>query len=260
MACAGTGAQVPNDTCAGYTWVYDGINPGAPNGASASFFSNAGAALASEVATPCLASPDYRDVWFRWITFTSGWATFETCTPSGFAPGTASTALAVYSNCLGALVGCGSPSASCPNGSRLTLPVISGGSYLIRVSSPGTAPAGGTFYLTVSPPAPPPPNDDQANAIPVSVGSNPASGSYTINGATLDGTGLCATLSDVDVWFTHTPATSGITTLTTGGFALRVTDPSGVPLVCNMTGSSGLISVIAGVQYQIRVSAPAGCR
>lgn len=57
-------AQAPvNDNPAGAIPVFDGINPGAPTGASGSFFSNINATDTSPYGTPC-GSANHSDVFF----------------------------------------------------------------------------------------------------------------------------------------------------------------------------------------------------
>lgn len=267
MVCLGVGAQVPNDTCGGSLWVYDGVNPNAPAGASGTFFSNAGAAVAPEQVTPgCSPGPDYKDVWFRYIATTSGFATFETCTPAGLVPGSTATTLAVYSNCFGAFVACGGSLTACPTLSKVFAQVAAGGSYLIRVASPQTTPNGGTFYLKVTPPPPPPPNDNQANATPIFAGLNPAAPgqSFTTWSATPDGTGLCTTLSDVDVWFTYTATSSGALTVSAaaapGSAAVALLDihgPGGAVYYCAQSQPLPF-PVTSGAQYLIRARSSYG--
>src|SRR5262245_29714459 len=85
FACAWivTGQAPSNDLCQNATAVFDGVNPGAPLGASGSFFSNVGAAAEGSASCIPAGYGSSSDVWFSYTATASGIAIFSTCTPAG---------------------------------------------------------------------------------------------------------------------------------------------------------------------------------
>jgi hypothetical protein len=224
------------------------------------------------IPTPCGASANTPDVWYRFTPQCSGPVSINTC---GTCPpaGTFDTVLSVYTgNCAGPLnqVAGGCNDDSGPNGpcqwtlqSYVTFIANAGTTYYIRVS--GWAGSTGNFRLNINQTFTPPPNDLCANAIPVNAGSTP----WNNCGANTDGpAGPCA--PNQDVWFTYTPNCSGTVTLNTclSGIdtvlAVYSGPCTGLSLInCNDNATAGPCSgspqsyltfnATAGVTYRIRV-------
>jgi hypothetical protein len=247
------GQQPPNDACQNPTWLQNGINPGAPAGASGTFFTNVGS-LGNDVPGFCTAGADTKDVWFTWISSGSGTATVTTSTPPGFTPGTAAVSIEAYAGCGGPVMACSQPTPG--GGATLSMTVLNGWHCTIRVATIAPTLNGGTFYLTLTSPPSPPWNDNWLNATPVFPGVNPASGTYTTVAATPDGVGACTTPGEVDVWFRYQPGTSGTASLSTPGqsLVLRVTDPTGAAVVCGTTPGPVSFPVSGGAYYYIRIA------
>jgi hypothetical protein len=159
-------AQAPsNNNCNGPLTVFAGTNPQPPSGTSGQFFTNVGAGDSNPLlfGAEC-ASAFHKDVWFLYTASFTGFHTFRTCTPTGFAAGSlTNTVIAVYhaSQCplgfgsLQSAISCNDNSALCGAGSSRSSVLASlfdGESYLVRVGTP-SASASGTFYLTILEPA-----------------------------------------------------------------------------------------------------------
>jgi hypothetical protein len=254
----GAMAQAPNDWCANATVIYNGVNPGAPGGASGNFFSNV-ASIGNEL-SPAACAPvgDTKDVWFEWTVTGAGTATLTTCTPAGFAPGTASTRISVYPWCGGSEIACSQ--TACGTGATASFAALLGQTVRIRVATIAPTYTGGTFYLTATSPPSPPPNDSFNYPTAVFPGANPASGTFTTIGATYDGGGPCTGFGDIDVWFLYQPGTSGLASLNTPGVSLaaRVTDLAGTVVACGTTSTLAPFAVTGGVFYTIRIASQVG--
>ncbi len=152
---------VTNDDCLTALPVYDGINPTPATGTNGIVFSNNGATSSTRFADPCggFGHLGSFDVFFEYVATCSA-VTIDTCTPSGFLPGTlADTMLSVYdvADCQAptfqpAPLACNDDSACTPKASRVAFETTVGATYLIRVSSWATN-LTGSFYLTIRPAA-----------------------------------------------------------------------------------------------------------
>lgn len=243
------------DECAGAAPVFDGINPGAPNGLLAIGFNNNGATDSAGFSAPC-GSGGFNDVFFQYTSTIDGAVRVGTCHPGGFAATTLSdSVLSVYE------------ASACPNGgvpalvcnddscgynSSLTFTALFGVTYLIRVASysPGVT---GDFYLTIDPTV----NETCATA--QTIGHGVTHGST--RGSASDGTaGYCAVAPSI--WYTFTtptlcdvrllsnaPAGTVMTLLSgsCGGFAYHGCTVNNAPI--------DLASVAAGTTFFIEVFA-----
>lgn len=140
-----------------------------------------------------------RDVWYRYIAECTNTLSLNTC-GSSF-----DTTLSVWTGSCGALsqIGCNDDNqftGPCPGGttSYLTVPVVAGQTYYIRIAGFGSF-STGNYVLTVSEPTPA--NDVCADA-PAAV----LDGDYSGNTACADSEGSagCAS-SGADVWYSYTP-------------------------------------------------------
>jgi hypothetical protein len=194
-----------------------GVNPAGPAGQSGSTYSNvgaAGSAFSSEAA--CAGGGSLTgDVFFSFTAPYEGDLVVSTCTPSGFAAGSLSdTVLAVYdpSACPAGGTALACNDESCSSRSELTVQVVAGNSYLIRVG--GWDGLEGTFYLSLQYPAPS--NDEPAGAITLAAGINPSppagspSSAFTNVAATQSPPMGTSSTSPSDVWFSYTPAETGM--------------------------------------------------
>jgi hypothetical protein len=120
------------DECAAATPVALGVN--GP-------YSNV-AATASAPAWPCGLGTQ-NDLWFSFTANCTAPTTFYTCTPSR----TVDTVVEVFSGSCGALTSLGCNDDGCDLGSQLTVPLISGQTYLVRVA--GRNGAFGAFDLGI---------------------------------------------------------------------------------------------------------------
>ncbi|HYC76633.1 MAG TPA: hypothetical protein VEI02_03295 [Planctomycetota bacterium] len=216
-------AQLPNGVCSGATPVFAGINPSAPAGASGSFLTNVGESAGLEAGNPSVCTSAGRDVFYTFTANTSGLHVFSTCTPVGFTAGSNSdTVLQILSGTCGSLTSLACNDEACGSRSTASATLTSGTTYYVRVMTWSTG-AGGTFYLSITEPVPPPANDDFANSIEVFDGVNPAApfGSdgtrFTNLGAVeaLDTNGgtipnpTCGSGNNSDVWFHWTAGFDG---------------------------------------------------
>lgn len=151
----------------------------------------------------------FNDVWFRYTPTANGNLTISTC-------GSAiDSILSVHSACVGntgnQLV-CDDDSGPCLGAtSQVTLPVVSGTTYRIRVASFTNGATGAIQLLLTQTP----PNDDCANAQVINPG--------TINGntefATTDGSTYCISPSGKDVWYSYTPTSDELALVSLCGSA-----------------------------------------
>jgi hypothetical protein len=144
----GGGGVVPptNDDCSGRSGI----------GLGTTAFNTTGASTDGPLHTSCgTGSQIHNDLWFNYPSQCTGNLTISTCNQAGF-----DTRIAVYqdSGCTNydaRLLACNDNSASCAGGtSTITIPVVAGTNYTIRVGG-ATASSRGTGSLTLSCVAPP---------------------------------------------------------------------------------------------------------
>lgn len=159
------------------------------------------------------------DIWFKYTAATGGSTTVSTC-GSGF-----DTKLTIYPNatCPSApntALACNDDSATCGAGSLqslLSFTAVQNSTYLIRVGgytpTAGT-PAFGSGTLTITPPGPvAPPNDNCANAIVISYPSSTAfSNVLSTNDGPTPTTCGSGNLVGADIWYKFTACASGTIT------------------------------------------------
>ena len=222
--------------------------------------------------TPCGASANTPDVWYKFTPQCSGVVTMNTC---GTCPpaGTFDTVLSVYTGiCPGPLnqVAGGCNDDAGPNGpcpwtlqSYVSFNATAGVTYYIRVS--GWSGSTGDFRLNINQTSPPPANDLCPNATVVTAGS------YAWNncGANNVGPGSPCGMNN-DVWFSYTPACSGLVMVNTclSGLNTVLAVYSGSCnalnfIGCNDNAGAGscngslqsylTFNATAGVTYRIRV-------
>lgn len=254
-ACTIASAQPTNDICASARTVSDGItvdsNVGANDDGSASCESSPGSGAS---------------VWYVFTAPFNGEVRIETC-GSSF-----DTVVSVFGSCGGAETHCDNDSG-CPDDftSAVSVPMIGGNQYFIRVAGLGTGAEARTGDIvlsisSVSDTGSRPSNDDCGAAPPATVG--------TVNGsnvaATTDDSASCA-ISGADVWYEFTPTTSGQYTIDTcnsafdtvlavfnnclGGTELACSDDGAA---CGATLSSLTLNATAGTRYFIRVAGKNG--
>lgn len=245
-------AQAPlNDSCLFPTVVAPGINPSAPGGASGSTYSNVVATDSSGfLAVSCAGvNAIRRDLFFLYTASCSGTTTVATCTPPGFAGGTlADTVIEVYpsSACVVLAPPLACNDQACGSLSSAQFDAAINTSYLIRVGSKTNV--GGTFYLTVTPPAAP--GDDCAAPEPLAVGANSGSTSCATPSSA-----SCAGFpaSNADVWRSFTPAANCLLTVTVSG--------PGADRLGAFSGACGSLTSLdcdASAPYDVEVVATAG--
>lgn len=284
--------QAPsNNGCASPITVAYGVNPGAPNGASGSTYTNDGATDTLSSFLPdeasCTGGPDTfnNDVWFSFTPTLTGIHRVSTCTPPGFAPGTLEdTVVAVYSttamswSCSNSTSwteeGCGDE--NCLSLAEARVQLTAGINYRIRVGSYDDFDSG-TFYLTIGGPT-------TANtcSAPVTIGVGTTFGHnygasngpapFTTSSACTGGPG---TFND-DVWYAFVPTVSGryaISTATEDEDVVSLLNPPIAVYTANVCGSAApnlellgctpsgdvpfAICMLAGVSYRIRVGSHA---
>ncbi|MEM7166737.1 MAG: hypothetical protein AAF581_14820 [Planctomycetota bacterium] len=209
-----------NDDCANAVVICNGTTAGTLIAAT------------NDGAGGCGSAGTAADVWYSYTATCNGTLMVNTCgTHDG--PGTDAgidTVLSVHSACPGVAgnaVACNDdwPSSSdpmaCTGGdtgvfrdSAVALPVLSGETFLIRVTTFGGSTTG-PFTLNVDCFTPPPPNDDCANAIVAVDGTLTG----TLEGATNDGATSCGvgSGSSPDVWYSYTATCTGTATFSTCG-------------------------------------------
>jgi hypothetical protein len=268
FVCQVASAQAPsNAVCANAIPIFDGINPGAPNGTEGFTFSNAGTAPVGGIGT----------VWFSYTATATAFTTLATCTPAGFAPASQSGGLTLYDACGGVVLTSAFTVNSCgPNlasggaaaaKASLGAPLTAGQTYYLAVLS--AAASEGTFYLTVA--------AQQAQPAEACGGALPA---LVAPATTVDLTGMAPPVGPSpcflsgavsDGWLSVVPATSGVlsvraSTVRSGaGFAsssfpIRVAlfDAAGgcgsAPLVACESAGTLQASVVAGNLYALQVT------
>jgi hypothetical protein len=182
------------------------------------------------------------------------------------AQGWGQVSLSVFAGCGGAELACATlATINCPpNTPQAAFVATAGSTYIIRAATFGGLFA--SFYLTIVPPGPPPPNDACANATPLGPGVH---GPFSSAGATPDGASSCVTQPSVvrDVWFSHVPAASGVIRFSTNSAAPFPTPVGfkpmensafascgGAQIACSNPGQDLFLTVTAGVSCVFRVA------
>jgi hypothetical protein len=223
-------APPTNGTCAGAIPVVDGTNSGLSN-------INEPIPLEPGFAAGTVATTGVRDVFYTYMASGNGNTTVGTCLPAtGPVPAThiRDSQIRIYADCMG-----GTPLAgdddSCLGGSSqggflstLSFCTAMGTTYVIKVTSFGTTSGNeGTFDLVITPPLPPPSNDDCSSPIAIFDGEN---GPFTNENACTSGTFITPATCAAggagrpgfnDVFFTYTancPGTIDMTTCNPPGF------------------------------------------
>lgn len=246
-------AQPANDTCIGAQLVAEG-----------SF------AFDTSTATPSLDPHDdaqcagsglgdmTRDLWFHYTATVTGLATIDTCNSFD-------TDLVVYTGTCGALAQAACNGDSCGLSSSLSLSVVSGGSYRIRIGGYDLAEFGaGMLGITVQPQAA---NDECGMATLVGEGSFPFDTTSATNSAALFDTAQCSFTFPGgmlrDVWFLYTASVTGDVTIDTcNSFDTDLAVYTGgcgalAQVACNGddcgVSSSLVLTVTSGTSYLIRI-------
>lgn len=245
FSAAMVAAQPVNDECANATEIFSGDEL------------DASTADATGTSTSGCSVDDFYDVWYSFTPGADGFFTFSLC-GSSF-----DTSLSLFDGCGGTLVTCNDDSLECGSRSQITCVELSGGqSYLLRVA--GYNAGRGDFHLSVEE-CSSPENDLCANAtvLPKNTG---------VNGSTFaaTGTGLttCSTSDLYDVWYTYTPVSDEVVSISTCGSQFDTTLSlfdacGGTQLACSedSLNCSYLIhsylndlNLLGGVTYLIRVA------
>ncbi len=207
----------------------------------------------------CRSGDTSGDVFYRWTATCNGTLTVDTCHPTT----NFDTVLSVYSGSCASLieVGCNDDSACGhhPGASRVSVAVMDGQTYTIRVA--GYQAATGNFGLNVNS-TPAAPVNDSCGSPTIIPGTGTFTGS-TSCASTDDTSAGCAQSLSKDVWFLFTPLCSGTVEFNTFGSSfdtvLRVYTGSCGGLsqvVCNDdTGagvqSSVVFNAVGGTAYRI---------
>jgi hypothetical protein len=253
-----TAAAPGNNTCGSAGAVFDG---GVYNGSTST------ATASGYTATCGFGATTTPDVWYSFTAPCTGTLQLDTC-GSSF-----DTVLSVRTGCPGDELACNDDSAFCSNAlhSMLTVPVIQGTNYRIRVS--GYNGATGNFTLRVNMLAPS--NDNCASAIAIGPGTR----SFSTCGATTDGPNEPTSCSffgythiDNDIWYRYTANCTGVATVNLCGssYDTKVAVYGGTcanlgaPLACNDDWcglqSQLTFNATAGQQYLIRIGGYQGRR
>jgi hypothetical protein len=199
--------------------------------------------------------PNSPDRWFTYTATATGDARFSFCSPQRGC-GSYDSILAAYDSCGGTQIACNDD--SCGLASAITVPVVVGNSYKIRLAGFNNLTGTGVIGWT-APPAPA--NDDCADATPVGNGTF----NFTTIGATNDFAASCgASNTSPDVWFRYTAPCSGAATVSTCGLTTMdtvltvLTACGGSEIVCRDDSCNLQTEVtfpaVAGQQYMVRVS------
>jgi hypothetical protein len=191
LTFAPSGGGLPNDNC-----TCAQILPGPGTYA----FTTVGAT--NDAAGSCGASAASPDVWYRVTTGANGDCILSTCGGT-----TMDTVLSAYNGCGGTELTC--LDDFCGLQTQITVTSVAGVPTWFRISGFNNATGSGNFTLTFVQ-APPPGNDDCANATAVGEGVFP----YNNLNATTDGGTTCAPQGG-DVWFLYTATQSGPASATT---------------------------------------------
>lgn len=198
------------------------------------------------------------DVWFAWTPTASGNYTLSVCGASY------DIVLAAYDACGGTLLACDDGFAIGPGACSgtifdvaLDLPGLVGGTtYLIQLDGWNGATGAGTLDIATG--SLTPPNDDCANAMPIS-------GTGSIPFATLSATdsGLiaaCNNVTSADTWYAWTPATSDSYELSICGASFDVVLAAydicgGIELACDDAGGDG-VGACSGTAFDVVIRLP----
>ncbi len=197
-------AEAPvNDECDGAIDIYNGVTPFNTTFATTSPLPldpscEKGFGLTFE-----------KDIWFTYEATCDEVVTVSTCNDAAF-----DTRLAAYSDCKGSLVACNDDGLGCAGfTSRMEFAGVTGTTYYLRVGGYAT---GGTGNITIScGEGGGTAENDECDTASVAVeGANAFDNTLATSGfpnpSTCDGIGFYN-----DVWFTYTPATSGVATFST---------------------------------------------
>jgi hypothetical protein len=252
-----TAAAPGNNTCSNAGSVFDG---GVYSGSTST-------ATASGATASCGSSTSSPDVWFSFTAPCSGTLRLDTCGSSY------DTVLAVWSACGGTELACNDDSVFCTNTlhSMLTVPVVQGTNYRIRVSGFGGATGNFTLRVNMLTPA--------NNACTGAIAVGPGTFNYNTCGASTTGPDeptACSffgyTHIENDVWYRYTANCTGKVTvsLCESNFDTKMAvyggscSNLGTPLACN-DDWCGLRSrvqfdAVRGSQYLIRIGGFQGAR
>lgn len=235
---------VPNDECNGALPIVDGLNGPFDNMNATDSFP-----------WPCEPTAG-SDVWYTYDATCNAVVAFDTCTPNT----TFDTTLEVFDGTCTSLNSLGCDDDGCVPQSIVAIQVTQGTRYYVRVG--GWAQRQGTFELNVQC-TQRPPNDECAQAIPVTDGAN---GPYAnLYSTTSQPPWPCAN-GGADVWFSYRATCSVQTTFDTCSpgtdydTAMEIFEGSCgalVPVTCNddLCGQQSSISFVtnAGSTYYVRV-------
>ena len=235
-----------NDLCSNATPVGDGTFPFTTIDATGSF------------ATSC-AFNDTNSVWFAYTATCSDEATFSVCDDADF-----DSVISVFDACGGNELACNDDYFGCTGfTSQVTIPVLAGQTYLVRLAGFQGAAGSGNLTISCAPPPPPAPNDDCANATAVAEGLHP----FTTVNATGTLSTSCSLNDTNDVWFAYTASCSGLVEVSTCGNAffdstIGIYDAcGGGELACNDDGpgciffeSTVEFVAFAGSTYWVRIA------
>lgn len=244
----------PNDSCTTPAVAVDGPNA----------WDNTGATLDGPSACGAIGA----DVWYTYTAAASGTVV------ASFCGGTSTdTVLAVYntSTCptLGDLISCNDD--TCAFQSQVSWAATAGNTYMLQAG--GFSGSQGTGTLTISPPAPPAPNDDcTAPIVLVGGGPFPFNNTAATTGAEGQGNANCNFFSTTsitnDVWYTWNATVSGPVAIDLCGGSPTITDskmavyagagcPGGTALACNDDSCAFLskvtVTVTAGQDYTFQI-------
>jgi uncharacterized delta-60 repeat protein len=266
----------PNDNCAAAIPVSGGSSAVCGTTVCAT------PSAAGSIPPVCGASASAPDVWYSFTPTCNGPVTIDTC---GLCPGQTTTfdsVLSVYTGSCGSFtqIACNDDAGGgCGLQSRVTFNGMAGVAYRIRVA--GYLGSSGPFRLNISASNTPPPNDNCAAAIPVTIGSPAACGTTVCATPSAPGSipvPCGASASAPDVWYSFTPTCNGSVTIDTCGLCPGQTATfdsvlsvytgscgSFTQVACNDDAGSGCglqsrvtFNGLGGVTYRIRVAGFAG--
>jgi hypothetical protein len=178
--------QPPNDDCNNAIEVFEGVTYDGDN-----------IGALGDTGCSCGYYFDFYDVWHSFTPTQTKEYLISLC-GSNF-----DTTMSVYDSCMGMEIACNDD--SCGSQSELVLLLNSGQTYLIRIA--GYDGDMGNYSLTITESIHPPINDDCQNPIPLLL-NVPYTGSTISAGGSSVST--CSDDDTLDVWFSYTPAESGI--------------------------------------------------
>jgi hypothetical protein len=219
-------------------------------------------ALTTDAAVACTASG--LDAWHVFVPVAGGTYVFDTCSSPSFP-----TVLSVHSACPespgSTVLACSTSGCSgVPSGARLTVNLLPGVPYYVRVAGRGSPAAFGTYTLTTSVVAPA--NDECSAALTITEGAVTLASTLGATGTDITS---CGTSDSRDVWFAFTPPASGAYEFSTCGSQLAATlalytSCGSAPLACaepsttfcgpNLQGGSLSANLSAGLTYRLRIA------